>query len=326
MKNNVSIIGPGSFGTALAQLISANDYEVNLFGRNDSIINSINQKNINTIYHPLIHLNENIKAYKISERTKIENSNVVIFCVPSGSTRIVAKYLKNSLDNKILISTAKGIEYPSAKYMTQVIQEESGNDTIFSLSGPTFADELIRNVLSGFTLGINKINEKKEIMKIFQSPHVLLDFSTDIQGVELCSILKNIYATAMGIFDTHFQGHNEHNAILNLCFKEMKHIINFFAHDDLSDHFCAFGDLNLTANTDKSRNRTLGLMLGKNMRLDPQSTVTMESIKSVKAISKRANEFNLKIPIVSFVESTFNKDNDIRNSINKLIHDVSNLD
>lgn len=320
----VSIIGPGSFGTALAQLISSNKHQVKLFGRNDIIINSINQNNINVVYHPLIKLNDNIKAYNINQKAKIENSDIIFFCVPSGSTRIVSKYLRDSIDHQILISTAKGIEYPSLRYMTQVIKEESGNDTIFSLSGPNFADELIRNLLSGITLGIDKSNMKNEIIEIFQSPNILVDFSEDVQGVELCSILKNIYATAMGIFDTYFQGHNEHNLFLNLCFKEMKSIVGFLGHNNLSDHFCAFGDLNLTANADKSRNRTLGLMLGKNIKLDSTSTVTMESIKSVKAIKTKTCELNFKTPIVNFVDSAFNENTNIRNSINKLVHEVRN--
>lgn len=315
----VSVIGPGSFGTAVAQLVSPNVDEVNLFGRNERIINSINQNNVNNVYHPLIKLNKNIKALKIEESGILDDSDLVIFCVPSGSTRNVVKTLRRSLNDKILISTAKGIEYPSLNYMTQIIEEETGNDTIFSLSGPTFADELIRNVLSGITLGIDKQECKKRIMHIFQSPSLLLDYSKDVEGVELCSVLKNVYATAMGIFDTYFQGHNEHNALLNLCFKEMNHILNGSGHDDLSDKFCAFGDLNLTANTDKSRNRTLGLMLGKNIKLDPKSNVTLESIKSVKAMKNKSNDLGLKTPIVNFVDSVFNEDNDIRNSINELI-------
>ncbi|MCE7697905.1 MAG: NAD(P)-binding domain-containing protein [Methanobacterium paludis] len=292
---------------------------------NKRIINSINQNRINNVYHPLIKLNDNIKAFQMSETKKIDDSDLVIFCVPSGSTRTVAKGLSDSLNDKILISTAKGIEYPSLKYMTQIIEEETNNNTIFSLSGPTFADELIRNVLSGITLGINKNSHKKQVMQLFQSPCIILDCSGDVEGVELCSILKNIYATAMGIFDTYFQGHNEHNALLNLCFKEMNYILTGSGHYGLSDHFCAFGDLNLTANTDKSRNRTLGLMLGKNIKLDPSSTVTLESMRSVKAIKDRSNKIGLKTPMVNFVKSTFDEDNDIRNSINQLIIEMSNF-
>lgn len=318
----VSVIGPGSFGTAIAQLISPNVDEVNLFGRNEGIINSINQNNVNNVYHPLIKLNKNINALKMEETKILNDSDLVVFCVPSGSTRSVAKTFKESLNDKILISTAKGIEYPSLNYMTQIIEEETGNETIFSLSGPTFADELIRNVLSGITFGIDKQRYKKTVMQVFKSPSLLSDYSEDVEGVEFCSVLKNVYATAMGIFDTYFQGHNEHTALLNLCFKEMNYILNSSGHNDFSDKFCAFGDLNLTANIDKSRNRTLGLMLGKNMMLDSRSTVTLESIRSVKAIKDKSTNLHIKMPIVSLVDSIFEGNGNIHQKINQLIQEV----
>ena len=200
-------------------------------------INSINQKNINSVYHPLIKLNENIKAFLMEDNKVIDDSDVVIFCVPSGSTRSVAKDIRENLEDKIIISTAKGIEFPSMYHMSQVIKDETNNDNIFSLSGPTFADELIRNILSGITLGINSNTHKKCVTQLFKSPCILLDISNDVEGVELCSVLKNVYATAMGIFDTYFQGHNEHNVLLNLCFKEMNHILDASGHHGLSEHF-----------------------------------------------------------------------------------------
>ncbi|CEL25135.1 NAD(P)H-dependent glycerol-3-phosphate dehydrogenase [Methanobacterium formicicum] len=313
----VSVLGPGSFGTAVAQLISQNVNEINLFGRNKDIINSINQKNINNVYHPWVPLNENIKAFKLENKNLIMDSDLIIFCIPSGSTRIVAEYLSGVLDDQIVISTAKGIEYPSVKYMTQVIKEETGLDNIFSLSGPTFADELIRNVLSAVTMGIR--GSHKDIINLFKSPNILLDVSEDVEGVELCSILKNIYATAMGIFDTYYQGNNEHNALLNLCFKEMDSILRASGHMGLYSNFCSFGDLVLTANTDKSRNRTIGLMLGKNMKLDPSSPVNVESIKSVKAIKMMSNNYNFKTPILDFVDLAFDEREDIRQLMNQLI-------
>lgn len=316
---NISVLGPGSFGTAIAQCMSPNVEEVHLIGRNKKIINSINQNNINNVYHPFIKLNENIKAHSINEKSIIIDSDVIIFCVPSGSTRNVAKQLNKNLNHQILISTAKGIEYPSLNFMTQIIREETDNDLVFTLSGPTFADELIRNVFSAMTVGIDKNTYKKVLLAILKSPSLILDFSHDVEGVELCSVLKNVYATAIGIFDSYFQGHNEHNALLNLCYKEMNYILDKSGHANISDHFCAFGDLNLTANTDKSRNRTLGLMLGKNMKLDPKSTVTVESIRSVKAIKDISTQLGLKTPIVNFIASVYNGNGNIRNKIGQLM-------
>lgn len=319
-----AVIGAGSFGTSIAQVISKKANEVKIFGRNENVIHSINTDHVNNIYHPLVDLNSNITACNISKSyISLDESKLIIFCVPSGAVRDVANKYHEFLSDKIIISAAKGIEYPSLKYMTQIIKEESGSDSVISLSGPTFADELIRNVLSGITFGVNGSKNERDILDLFRSPNILIDVSTNVEGVELCGILKNIYAVATGIFDSFFHGFNEHYTFLNLCFKEMKYILDEMGNYNMSDKFCAFGDLNLTANSDKSRNRTLGLILGKNIELDPnRSTITLESLKSAKAIKVKTDELNLNVPIINFVDSSFNDPRNMREKVNSLLKKI----
>lgn len=316
----VSILGPGSFGTAIAQLISQNVDDVNIFGRDNSIINSINKENVNHIYHPMIKLNKNIKAYNIhSDGYKLENSDLVVFSVPSGSTRSVAHQLAEHINDKLILSSAKGIEYPSLSLMSRIIKEETGNENIFSISGPMFADELIRNNLTGMTLGINN-RSKKDIFKIFSAPHTFIDYSDDVEGVELSGVLKNVYASVMGIFDTFYQSHNEHYTLLNLCFKEMNSILEHLGHPGLKDKFCVFGDFNLTANEDKSRNRTLGLMLAKNISMDMESsTITIESLKSIKAAESLTQNLELNTPILEILCSTLKNPKNIRSDLSNFL-------
>ncbi len=317
----VSVIGMGSFGTTIAQLISNNAEDVMLFGRNIETINSINKGHHNNIYHPLIRLNSNIKAYSIfTDRKMIGEADLVAFCVPSGAVRDTARCLNPYLKNNIIISTAKGIEYPSLNFMTQIIREETANDNVFSLSGPTFSDEMIRKAISGITLGINNNKYKKDIFDALKATNLLIDCTKDVNGVELCGVLKNVYAVAMGIVDSYFYAYNEHYVFLNLCFKEMNHILINRGHHNILDKFCAFGDFNLTTNADKSRNRTLGLMIGKNISLNiAQSTVTFESSKSIKAIKHMSEIYDLDTPIINFVDSAFNAPEAVRNQIGLLI-------
>lgn len=319
-----SIIGLGSFGTSMAQVISKNSKDVRLFGRDKFIIDSINHCRINKMYHPFIELNDTIRAYHLyNESQSLVESDLVIFCVPSGSIREVAHNLSTYLHETIILSTAKGIEYPSLKYMTSLIKEETKNLNVFSLSGPTFADELIRDVLSAATLGVDKPQFAQNISSLLRSPNLLIDYSNDVQGVELCGVLKNIYAVSMGIFDSLFYGYNEHYTFLNLCFKESKYVLNQLNHDDLIDKFCSFGDFNLTANADKSRNRTLGLMMGKNISLNSdESTITFESMKSARALKIMADNHKIKAPIIDFVNSTFEDHSDIRRKIMFLLDEL----
>jgi glycerol-3-phosphate dehydrogenase (NAD(P)+) len=206
-----------------------------------------------------------------------------------------------------------------------VISDETGNDHVFSISGPTFSSEMINGALSSVTLGMDKPECMRLLMNMLQAPNMLVDLSADVVGVELCGVLKNVYAVAMGIVDSNFYTYNEHYALLNLCFKEMVYILDAAGHGNLSEKFCAFGDFNLTANADKSRNRTLGLMIGKNISLNSaQSTVTFESIKSAKAIKEYSRGFSLNTPIVDFVNSAFNEPKDIRIQISRLINNIQN--
>lgn len=321
----VSIIGPGSFGTALAQLISKNTEEVYLFGRNKDVINSINNQRTNDVYFPLNHLNDNINAFHLKDDVnKLNETDLVILSVPSGVLSGVIKQLNPYLKDKIIISSIKGINYPSLNLMTEIIKDQTQNDNVFSISGPTFADELINNILSALTIGIDNSDYRKSIEKLFYSPSLFTDFSADVQGVEFCGVLKNVYAVALGIFDSQFYGNNSHYAFLNLCFKEMRALLDKMGYDmNLSNNYCGFGDFNLTACVDKSRNRTLGLMIGKDIALDfDNSTITMEGFRSAMAIQEMSRKIGKDFPIINFVNKAFKDRRCVKPGLNSLLNEL----
>jgi len=322
----VSIIGAGSYGTALAQLISNNAEQVFLLGRDKSILDEINKNKVNKNYFPSLILNKNITALQLYKDTKcIDQSDIVVFSLPSGVTREIAKKLSNHLSGKLIISTSKGIEYPSLNTMSQAIVKATGNENVFCFSGPTFADELIRGYLSGFTIGANISKGKEIVSGLLDNPNVLCDYSEDIVGVELCGVLKNIYSISVGIFDSYSNSNNEHYTFLNLCFKEMKYIIDNIASDpELIQRFCFFGDFNLTTNSDKSRNRTLGLMVGKGLLKfnEYNPSIIFEGMKSVKAIKKKSKQLGLNTPIVNFVHAALNKNKNVKGSTDKLLKEI----
>lgn len=298
----VSIIGAGSFGTAIAQILSKNIDNVYLLARDEKVIESINREHENSRYHPGIKLDEKIKAANIKS-SHIIDSDYIFLAVPSGSLRSIMRSLDSRLEDKKIISCIKGIEYPSLKPMTTVIQEETDSETVFCISGPNFADELIRGVTSGVTIGASK-EYQDDIASLIKSQNIVVDYSENIKGVEFCGILKNVYAVAMGILDGQITGENHKYTLLTLCFKEMRKILDEMGYGELFDKFCGFGDFLLTALTDKSRNRTLGLMLGKKMQLSKKSTITVESLRSIKAIKALTSKMNL--PVLELVYETLN--------------------
>ena len=296
-----AVIGAGSFGTAISQILADNSEEVYLFARRPEVVESINRDHENRAYHPGVKLKGTIKAVHMERKDLIEESDYIFMAVPSGNLREITRSMRDALKNKKMISCIKGIEHPSLKPMSMVMKEETGSETVFSISGPNFADELIRGMTSGITIGA-PASYHDEITELLRSAGVLLDYSENIQGVEFCGILKNVYAVAMGILDGQITGENHRYAILTICFREMIRILDRMGCGELYDKFCGFGDFLLTASTDKSRNRTLGLMLGKKMRLSEDSTITIESLRSIKAIRELTDD--LELPVLELVHRT----------------------
>lgn len=324
----VSIIGPGSFGTAISKIISRNVDEVYLFGRNRDVIDSVNSENTNLLYFPLNKLNDNISAYHLKDDVnKLTETDLTILSVPSGVLNRIIDDISPCLSDQIIISGIKGINYPSLNLMSEVIQDKTQNENVFSISGPTFADELINNILSALTLGVDKKEHIKLLRKIFSASNLLTDLSEDVQGVEFCGVLKNVYAIAMGIFDSQFYGNNSHFAFLNLCFKEMRLLLDQMGYDtDLSNKFCGFGDLNLTAGVDKSRNRTIGFMIGKGIDIDLEnSSITLEGFRSTKALYKMTREIETEFPIINFVNDAFDDRKNVKLGLNSLLNYLKNV-
>jgi len=325
MLSAVGVIGAGSMGTAIAQSISRRAGEVIVFGRRQEIVDSINTDNRNANYFPGLRLNPNIRARLMGDRLDTADCAVVIIAVPSSEVRSIVSAARDELTGKVLITVAKGLEYPSLKTMSEIIREETGNPNIACFSGPTFADEIAYGHIAGATIGAGDDPLLRRTMsKLFGE--FILDFSDDIRAVELCGVLKNVYAIGTGMWDSVYSNHNEHYTFLNMCYKEMCTFLRAISLDkDIFTKFCCFGDFNLTANVDKSRNRTLGLMVGKKIVKTPylESGVTFEGSRSVKGIIELAENHDIDMPIARFVYDVLSGNNNVRESVDTLIRKAS---
>ncbi len=321
MMTIVGVIGAGSMGTAIAQSLSRRVGEVIIFGRRQETVDSINHSSCNTRYFPGLRLNSNICARQMDDRSDLKGCATVIIAVPSSEVRPVVNAIRDELRGKTLITVAKGLEYPSLKTMSEVILDETKNPDIACFSGPTFADEVAYGHIAGATIGISADPSLRAGMSDLFGEFIL-DFSDDIRAVELCGVLKNVYAIGTGMWDSVYGNHNEHYTFLNMCYKEMCTFLRRVSPDgDIFTKFCCFGDFNLTANVDKSRNRTLGLMVGKKIVTTPylESGVTFEGSRSVRGILELADNHGIDMPIARFVYDILSGNNNVRESVGMLI-------
>jgi glycerol-3-phosphate dehydrogenase (NAD(P)+) len=193
------------------------------------------------------------------------------------------------------------------------------------MKGPSFAREIINNLPTGFTVMAKRDKYFKVFEEVFKDTSIYLDFSTDVNGVELASILKNIYAIIIGIVDAHFDSPNLRSLVITKSINEIRFIMTRFGgKEETMFKYCGFGDFSLTALNDLSRNRTLGLLIGKGFfTSDISEKVVLEGKIAVNVfVEEIAKKRNIKTKNLMLKElyKVFNEpDYDMANFVNRII-------
>jgi glycerol-3-phosphate dehydrogenase (NAD(P)+) len=264
MRNmkNIVFLGAGSIGTALGNSLAARqDLNVSLLSVEHDVVDSITSSHINQKYFPNIRLNQSLKA--TTDQNILKNAGVVFIAIPSVAVVDYMQQIRLLLsEDALLVNLAKGFGCHQ-QIISQCLAEHLPNP-VCALKGPSFAREIINNSPTAFTLAANDIELCKQLEPIFDDTNLFVDISSDLLGVEISSILKNIYAILIGIVDAHFNSPNLRFMMFTRAFNEMRNIlIHFGGHEETMFRYCGIGDFGLTALNDLSRNRTLGLLIGK---------------------------------------------------------------
>lgn len=283
-NSKIVIAGAGSIGTALGNVLAGRtNPEVILLSVEPEVVESINEQHVNSKYFPGIKLHTNLKA--TTQNDVVKNANALFLAVPSAVVKEVTDKLKPYLDsNTILVNLAKG--YGNGSKTVAEILNTSFPNPVVSFKGPAFARELINSMPTGFTVGSNNSSSDVFFRELTSETCIHLDFSNDLRGVELVSILKNIYAIAMGIVDAHFNSPNLRFLVFTKAFNEIKELLLLLGgKEETLFNYCGIGDFGLTALNDLSRNRTLGLLIGKGFFSDTISDhVVLEGKMAIKII------------------------------------------
>ncbi len=299
--DRVAVIGAGALGTALAQTVAENADEVYLHLRREELKEEINETRFNEEYYPNTQLKDNIIA--TTDYDDIKDCKVIILAIPSSAFRSVLKRLKGLIrEDAILVTTAKGIEYPSLKTMGNLI-EEYFDDQYVALSGPNFASEIMLR-LSTVSNIASRSHENAEIVKsILDTPQFKVKIINDVVGLEICGVTKNINAIANGICEGMNINENARYGVLTKGFEDTKKIIKSIGGDEsTASEYCGFGDLVLTSTSMESRNHTLGMLYGQRLIIDENASgVVFEGKNSIMAIKDICNRNNIKSVIVDFV-------------------------
>ena len=326
MRNmkNIVFLGAGSIGTALGNSLAARqDLNVSLLSVEHDVVGTITSSHINQKYFPNIRLNQSLKA--TTDQNILKNASVVFIAIPSVAVVDYMQQIRLLLsEDALLVNLAKGFGCHQ-QIISQCLAEHLPNP-VCALKGPSFAREIINNSPTAFTLAANDIELCKQLEPIFDNTNLFVDISNDLLGVEISSILKNIYAILIGIVDAHFNSPNLRFMMFTRAFNEMRNIlIHFGGHEETMFRYCGIGDFGLTALNDLSRNRTLGLLIGKGFFNEGiPNKVVLEGRIAMSIILQKLAVSNM--PETSYhmmlqLDKVFAGNTDIAEFVNKMINE-----
>jgi len=321
---SITILGAGSWGTALAQTFSKNVDKVYIWGRNKAIIDEINQYRTNKKYLGNILLNKNINGLTDLGKA-IDLSDTIVIAIPTQAIRDTLKDVGDKFKEKIIISASKGIEIDSLKLITDILLEilDTEGENLFALSGPSFAKEVAIGLPTAITLAGKDIKKAERLQQKLTTDNFRLYITEDIRGVEIGGAVKNVIAIATGVSDGLGLGDNARASLITRGLNEMKRIVKIFGGNPKTLYgLSGMGDLVLTATGNLSRNRKFGFLLGKGLSVKnalKEVNQVVEGAKTVKAIKELATKHNLELPISEAVYKVIYENLPVKEAVKLLL-------
>lgn len=301
MGDKVSIIGGGSWGTAIAQLLAQNGHTVQIKVRDKKQVLEINKSHSNKNYFPQYRLLKNISATD-NYKDILEFSNYIFLAIPTHTTRLIIEEISEYPGNHIFISTAKGFEEDTFLRNSEIISNITGRP-VAVLSGPTHAEEVISNIPTAAVVASKNQIIANYIQDLMMSPTFRVYTNPDVSGVEIGGAVKNVIALASGIADGLGYGDNTKAALITRGLHEMSRLGSYLGAKKLTfAGLTGMGDLVVTCTSMHSRNRRFGIEIGKGSNLEKAKNAinqTVEGVRTTRAIynwyKKKKPDFELPI-------------------------------
>lgn len=303
----IAIFGGGTWATALAKIMLAHEKHINWYMRRPEQIEEFQATGYNPSYLSTIEFNIDRITFYSDINEAVRNSDTIILAVPSPFLKNHLEKLAEPLTNKFIISAVKGIVPPENLIVTDYLiqQYNVAPDNVAVVGGPCHAEEIALARLTYPTIACVDPEKSATLAKVFTNRFVKASTSTDVTGIELAAVLKNIYAIATGICHGLKYGDNFIAVLVANGLEEMRRFVDRVSPVERSITSSAYmGDLLGTAYSNFSRNRTFGSMIGRGYSVKA-AQIEMEMIAEgyygVKCIVEMNEAYNVNIPIIEAV-------------------------
>lgn len=308
MSRRVAVIGAGSWGTALANLLARKGVPTVIWSYEPEVAEEIRRRHRNPTYLVEVDLDRRLRATS-SLQEAVDGAEVVLSVSPSHTVRQVMGQVANTLSpDTLIVSASKGIEESSLATMDRVLEEvlpPGAGDRLTFLSGPSFASEVARGFPTAVTMASRNAAAAEEARALFQTDYFRVYTSDDVPGVELGGAIKNVIAIASGVVAGLGYGHNTMAALITRGLAEMSRLgIALGANPRTFAGLAGMGDLILTCTGGLSRNRAVGVGLGQGRSLDDilqDSKMVAEGVRTTRSTRDLARRTGVEMPIVEEV-------------------------
>lgn len=323
MKQTQAIVlGAGSWGTALAQLLAMNGHAVTLWMRDTDQAEAVNRTRENQKYLPDFTLHPNITA--TAQRPDFQSADLCLSVIPAQHTRTqLATFEKYIPEGLPVVLCSKGIEISTLDFMNEVLAESVPQATRFVLSGPSFAKDVVAGLPTAVTLAGDDLDAAKALAPLIQGPTFRPYVSDDMIGAEIGGAVKNVLAIACGMLLGMGLGQSAHAALIARGFAEMNRLgAALGAQTETLSGLCGLGDLVLTCSSPQSRNMSCGFQLGQGEILSDilaaRHSVT-EGVATAPALVRLAKRHDVEMPISMTVNAVLSGEITLAKAVTTLL-------
>lgn len=323
----ISIIGGGSFGTAISVVLGSAGYPVTIWAREKEVADGINKRHYNPSYISDVELPEKVQAGNDIEEV-LSGADMVVFATPTHALREVARETRSLFKgHEIVVTISKGIEKDTlmtpSQILVDVLEGKVLEDQVGIVTGPSHAEEVATFKPTTVVAAAYSKRAARLIQETFMTPAFRVYLNHDILGAEIGGALKNIMAIAAGIIDGAELGDNAKAALMTRGLHEMKRMgTKLGASQDTFSGLTGMGDLIVTCTSQHSRNRFVGYHIGKGKKLDEiisGMNMIAEGIKTAQSVGQWSRNTNVEMPITKAVNKVLFENVDPKDVVHELM-------
>lgn len=314
---NATILGCGAYGTAIASTLLENKINTTMWNKFPQEINNLKDK------YKTINFTTNLK-----EAT--QNSDLIIIAIPVNFIEDTIKELKEYYQGQDILIASKGIDTNKNKFAYEIVKDILNIENIGVISGGSFAIDMKNKKVLGLTLGTNTPSIKEKVKQCLENNYTKIQYTTDYIGVSICGSIKNVMAIGFGILDGASYPESSRFLFLTEAIYEIEYLIKKLnGNEKTIMSYAGIDDIMMTCTSSKSRNYTLGRLLGENKSTTEiekyKNTTTIEGLGTSLSIYNLAKEKNINLPLTNIIYNILYNNQNFNTLINYLETKETNM-